>query len=58
MIKVWFREGHSTDMALLHMIKDITEELDKKLFCIGKFIDLSKAFDMVEHKLLIRNKRN
>ena len=49
-----FDEGHSTDMALLHMINDITEGLDNKLFCIGIFIDLSKAFDTVDHKLLIR----
>ena len=41
-------------MALLHMINDITEGLDNKLFCIGIIIDLSKAFDMVDHKLLIR----
>ena len=49
-----FRKGHSTGMALLHMINDITEGLDNKLFCIGIFIDLSKAFDTVDHKLLIR----
>ena len=41
-------------MALLHMITNITEGLDNKLFCIGIFIDLSKAFDTVDHKLLIR----
>ena len=40
-------------MALLHMINDITEGLDNKLFCIGIFIDLSKAFDTVDHMLLI-----
>ena len=49
-----FREGHSTSMALLHMINDITEGLDNKLFRIGIFIDLSKAFHTVDHKLLIR----
>ena len=49
-----FREGHSTDMPLLHIINDITEGLDDKLFCIGIFIDLSKAFDTIDHKLHIR----
>ena len=49
-----FREGHSTDMTLLHMINDFTEGLHNKFFCIGIFIDLSKAFDTVDHKLLIR----
>ena len=51
-----FREGHTTDMALLHIINDITEGLDNidnKLFCAGIFIDLSKAFDTVDYKLLI-----
>ena len=41
-------------MALLHMINDITEGLDNKLFYIGIFIDLSKTFDTVDHKLLFR----
>ena len=41
-------------MALLHMINDITEGHDNKLFCMGIFIDLSKDFDTVDHKLLIR----
>ena len=36
------------------MSNDITEGLDNKLFCVGIFIDLSKAFDTVDHKLLIR----
>ena len=41
-------------MTLLRMINNITELLDNKLFCTGIFIDLSKAFDTVDHKLLIR----
>ena len=45
-------------MALLHMINDITKGLDNDLFCIGIFIDLSKAFDMVDHKLLIHKLSN
>ena len=37
-----------------HIMNDLNEELDNKLFCIGIFIDLSNAFDTVDHKLLIR----
>ena len=48
-----FFKGQSNEMALLHMINDITEGFDKKLFCIGIFIDLSKSFDTVDYKLLI-----
>ena len=42
-------------MALLHMINDITEGFDNKLFCIGIFIDLATTFDTVDHKLLIHS---
>ena len=48
-----FRQGHSTYMALLRLVNDITEELDKGNCSIGIFIDLSKAFDTVDHKLLL-----
>ena len=41
-------------MALLKLVNDITEELDKGNCFIGIFIDLSKAFDTVDHKLLLR----
>ena len=51
-----FRQGHSTYMAL-KLVNDITEELDKGNCSIGIFIDLSKAFDTVDHKLLLRKNR-
>ena len=49
-----FRQGHPTYMALPKLVNDITEELDKGNCSIGIFIDLSKAFDTVDHKLLLR----
>ena len=42
-------------MALLKLVNDITEELDKGNCSIGIFIDLLKASDTVDHKLLLRN---
>ena len=47
-----FRKEHSTYMALLKMINDITNELENKNYSLGVFIDLSKAFD---HTILIKN---
>ena len=49
-----FRKEHSIYMALLKMINDITNELENKNYSLGVFIDLSKAFDMVDHKILIK----
>jgi hypothetical protein len=48
-----FRTGHSTFMALLEMHKKIAEAIDNNFFSIGIFFDLSKAFDTVDHKILI-----
>ena len=45
-----FRKNHSTYMALLSLIDDISNELNKKNHSVGIFIDLSKAFDTTDHK--------
>ena len=37
------------------MINDITNELKNKNYSLGMFIDLSEAFDTVDHKILIKN---
>ena len=47
-----FHEDRSSYMALLRMINNITYELDNKTYFMGIFIDLSKAFDTVDHKFL------
>ena len=51
-----FQKGHSTDHALLQLVDQIYESFERNEYTIGVFIDLSKAFDTVDHK--IRNLRH
>ena len=48
-----FRSGYSTNHALLSIIEEIRSNLDKKTFSCGVFVDLEKAFDTVNHKILL-----
>ena len=48
-----FRKNCSTSMAVINMLEKITKALDEKLYTIGIFIDLSKAFDTVNHQILL-----
>ena len=47
-----FRRGHSTSMALIQLFDKISSAIDEKKFTIGIFLDLSKAFDTVDHEIL------
>ena len=44
-----FHEKHSTFMALMRMVDDISNESNNKFVSIGIFIDLSKTFDTINH---------
>ena len=48
-----FREGHSTCMALMILLDKITHALDNGNYAIGIFLDFRKAFDTVNHNILI-----
>ena len=48
-----FRKGHSCAMAVITLIDFISTAIDNKEFPVGIFIDLSKAFDALNHKILI-----
>ncbi len=44
----------STVHAALELIESISTAVDNKKHCAGVFIDLKKAFDTVNHDLLVR----
>lgn len=49
-----FRKNHSTNHALLSIVEEIRKNLDNKTFSCGVFVDLEKAFDTVNHAILIK----
>ena len=48
-----FRKAHSTDLAALQLIDSIYEYLDKGKIPFPIFLDLSKAFDTIDHYILL-----
>ena len=48
-----FQKGLSTEYALLELQDRIIKHLAGKNYCIGFFLDLSKAFDSLDHHILI-----
>ena len=48
-----FRKNHSTNHALISIVEKIRTNLDNRLYMCGIFVDLAKAFDTVNHEILI-----
>ena len=53
-----FRKNKSTLHAVADLVNRILTALDKKEKCTGVFCDLSKAFDCVDHQLLLQKLKN
>ena len=49
-----FRKNHSTNHAILSIIEQIQDTIKNNKFAIGIFIDLQKAFDTVNHSILLK----
>ena len=47
-----FRENYSTSDAITFMIDKISKAFDKKEMTLAIFLDLSKAFDSINHSIL------
>ena len=49
-----FRNNHSTSMALITLIDNIMSSIDKGNMVLGVFLDFKKAFDTVNHSILLQ----
>ena len=47
-----FQQKYSTTHALINLTESIRQTLDEGSFGCGIFVDLQKAFDTVDHKIL------
>ena len=48
-----FRPGHSTELASMRLIDNLLKEMDKNNVPLNIYIDLSKAFDTLDHEILL-----
>ncbi len=48
-----FRKGHSTTQAITEITKTLRKSIDENLYTCVVFIDFAKAFDTVNHNILL-----
>ena len=48
-----FQKKFSTAHAVISLIENIEKAIDNKMFVCGVFVDLKKAFDTVDHNILL-----
>ena len=48
-----FRKGKSTELALLHLISQLTPAFRENRFAICVFLDYSACFDTIDRNLLL-----
>ena len=53
-----YRKHHSTETALLHVLNDIYGDIDNGRRTLLVALDMSAAFDTIEHSVLLERLRN
>ena len=48
-----FRSKHSTYMAIIQLVDKINTAVEKNKTTIGLFLDLTKAYDTIDHNILL-----
>ena len=51
-------QGRSRAMAITDLVESIIDATDKKMSTIGVYIDLRKAFDTINHKILVKKQEH
>ena len=51
--QVGFRKSHSTNHAIISLVEKVNNAMDSGKISIGVFLDLRKAFDTVDHCILL-----
>ena len=49
-----FQKQHSTNHAIVHLVNKILKSFESNCYTLGVFIDLKKAFDMVDPNILLK----
>ena len=52
-----FRRGYSTETAITHVLSELLEAIDRGDTAVLTLLDLSAAFDTVDHKILLERLR-
>ncbi len=50
-----FLENHSTSLALIEIVDYIRQSIENQYYILGIYINLTKAFDTVDHTILLKN---
>ena len=49
---------HSTEHAIIDLVNNINDSFENQKYVLGVFVDLSKAFDTVDHTILIKKRKD
>ena len=49
-----FRKGHFTNHAVITLVERVAKALDTGKIVVGVYLDIRKAFDAIDHPILLR----